>query len=87
MTYRVDIDGGGTFMDLVVTQLADIAYPLERVPPPRPLGAFLSGGENAQRFAGPARLPRDSAYFIRLAEARPIGDQVLLSCAPEGRRD
>ncbi|MFD1521368.1 hypothetical protein [Pseudonocardia yunnanensis] len=87
MTYRVDIDGGGSFIDLVVTQLADIAYPLEPVPPPRPLGAFLSGGENALGFVGPARLPRDGAYFIRLAEARPIGDQVLLSCAPEGRRD
>lgn len=74
-------------MKLVVTQPADIAHSLERVPLPRLLGACFAGAENAPRTVGAARIPHDSAYLMRRAEARPIGEQVLLRYVLEGRRD
>jgi 5-amino-6-(5-phosphoribosylamino)uracil reductase len=39
---------------------------------------FFVGEEQAPRFVGPGRFPRDAAHRMRLAEARPIGDLVLL---------
>ncbi|GAA1225862.1 hypothetical protein GCM10009608_72460 [Pseudonocardia alaniniphila] len=48
---------------------------------------FFVGDADAPRFVGPARFPHDSAHRMRLAEARPIGDQVLLHYVLEGSRE
>jgi 5-amino-6-(5-phosphoribosylamino)uracil reductase len=39
---------------------------------------FFIGDDNAPRFVGPGVFPQDPAHRLDLAEARPIGDCVLL---------
>jgi 5-amino-6-(5-phosphoribosylamino)uracil reductase len=39
---------------------------------------FFVGDATAPRFVGPGAFPHDAAHRMRLAEARPIGDVVLL---------
>jgi 5-amino-6-(5-phosphoribosylamino)uracil reductase len=45
---------------------------------------FFVGDAEAPRFVGPGRFPHDAAHRMRLAEARPIGDLVLLRYLLDG---
>ena len=87
MTYRVDVDDGGTLMDLVVTQHAAIAHTPERVPPPCLPARSLCATRTPRGPSDPARFANASVYFMRLAEARSVSDQALLRYMLEGRCD
>ena len=43
------------------------------------IAPFFIGDPDAPRFVGAAAFPWDSGHRMELAEARPIGDVVLLS--------
>ncbi|ANY07967.1 RibD family protein [Pseudonocardia sp. HH130630-07] len=45
---------------------------------------FLLGTAGATRFAGPAAFPQGPGHRMTLAEARPVGDCVLLRYLPAG---
>jgi riboflavin-specific deaminase-like protein len=45
---------------------------------------FFVGEADAPRFVGPGRFPYDTEHRMRLAEARPIGDLVLLRYLLDG---
>ena len=48
---------------------------------------FFVGEAEAPRFVGPGRFPYDTEHRMRLAEARPIGDLVLLRYLLDGTGD
>jgi 5-amino-6-(5-phosphoribosylamino)uracil reductase len=68
---RLMVEGGTTMHTLFLT--AGVADELQLVVAP-----FFVGDPRAPRFVGPGRFPHDTAHRMRLAEARPIGDLVLL---------
>jgi 5-amino-6-(5-phosphoribosylamino)uracil reductase len=48
---------------------------------------FLVGEPNAPRFVDPAAFPQNARHRMRLVEATPSGDLVLLVYRPEGARE
>jgi 5-amino-6-(5-phosphoribosylamino)uracil reductase len=68
---RLMVEGGTAMHTLFLT--AGVADELQLVVAP-----FFVGEAQAPRFVGPGRFPHDTAHRMRLAEARPIGDLVLL---------
>jgi len=68
---RLMVEGGTAMHTLFLT--AGVADELQLVVAP-----FFVGDARAPRFVGPGRFPHDTAHRMRLAEARPIGDLVLL---------
>jgi 5-amino-6-(5-phosphoribosylamino)uracil reductase len=72
---RLMVEGGSTVHTMFLT--AGLADELHLVVAP-----FFVGDAAAPRFVGPGRFPQDSAHRMRLAEARPIGDLVLLRYEP-----
>jgi 5-amino-6-(5-phosphoribosylamino)uracil reductase len=68
---RLMVEGGTAMHTLFLT--AGAADELQLVVAP-----FFVGEEQAPRFVGPGRFPHGTAHRMRLAEARPIGDLVLL---------
>lgn len=77
---RLLVEGGTTMHTLFLT--AGVVDELHLVVAP-----FFVGDADAPRFVGPGGYPHDSAHRMRLAEARPIGDLVLLHYVLEGRRE
>jgi 5-amino-6-(5-phosphoribosylamino)uracil reductase len=75
---RLMVEGGTAVHTLFLT--AGVADELQLVVAP-----FFVGEADAPRFVGPGRFPHDSAHRMRLAEARPIGDLVLLRYLLGGR--
>nr|WP_051950695.1 dihydrofolate reductase family protein [Actinacidiphila yeochonensis] len=75
---RLMVEGGGS----VHTQLLalDLADELHVAVAP-----LVVGEEDAPRFLRPAHYPGRSAARMRLVEARPVGDTVLLRYAPKDR--
>jgi 5-amino-6-(5-phosphoribosylamino)uracil reductase len=74
---RLMVEGGNAMHTLFLT--AGVADELQLVVAP-----FFVGDARAPRFVGPGRFPHDTAHRMRLAEARPIGDLVLLRYLMEG---
>jgi riboflavin-specific deaminase-like protein len=74
---RLMVEGGTAMHTLFLT--AGVADELQLVVAP-----FFVGDARAPRFVGPGRFPHDTAHRMRLAEARPIGDLVLLRYLLEG---
>jgi 5-amino-6-(5-phosphoribosylamino)uracil reductase len=68
---RLMVEGGTAMHTLFLT--AGVADELQLVVAP-----FFVGDARAPRFVGPGRFAHDTAHRMRLAEARPIGDLVLL---------
>lgn len=68
---RLMVEGGTAMHTLFLT--AGVADELQLVVAP-----FFVGDAQAPRFVGPGRFPHDTAHRMRLAQARPIGDLVLL---------
>lgn len=68
---RLMVEGGTAVHTMFLT--AGLADELHLVVAP-----FFVGDADAPRFVGPGRFPQDSEHRMRLAEARPIGDLVLL---------
>jgi 5-amino-6-(5-phosphoribosylamino)uracil reductase len=68
---RLMVEGGTAVHTLFLT--TGVADELQLVVAP-----FFVGEARAPRFVGPGRFPHDTAHRMRLAEARPIGDLVLL---------
>jgi 5-amino-6-(5-phosphoribosylamino)uracil reductase len=68
---RLMVEGGTAMHTMFLT--AGLADELHLVVAP-----FFVGDARAPRFVGPGRFPHDTAHRMRLAEARPIGDLVLL---------
>jgi 5-amino-6-(5-phosphoribosylamino)uracil reductase len=68
---RLMVEGGTAMHTLFLT--AGVADELQLVVAP-----FFVGEDQAPRFVGPGRFPHGTAHRMRLAEARPIGDLVLL---------
>ncbi|MHA6620987.1 RibD family protein [Pseudonocardia sp. DLS-67] len=77
---RLMVEGGTAMHTLFLT--AGVADELQLVVAP-----FFVGDAQAPRFVGPGRFPQDTAHRMRLAEARPIGDLVLLRYLPGGADD
>jgi 5-amino-6-(5-phosphoribosylamino)uracil reductase len=71
---RLMVEGGTAVHTMFLT--AGLADELHLVVAP-----FFVGEPGAPRFVGPGRFPQDTAHRMRLAEARPIGDVVLLRYA------
>ncbi len=76
---RLMVEGGTAMHTLFLT--AGVADELQLVVAP-----FFVGEEQAPRFVGPGRFPHGTAHRMRLAEARPIGDLVLLRYLLDGAR-
>jgi riboflavin-specific deaminase-like protein len=74
---RLMVEGGTAVHTLFLT--TGVADELQLVVAP-----FFVGAAQAPRFVGPGHFPHDSAHRMRLAEARPIGDLVLLRYLMEG---
>jgi 5-amino-6-(5-phosphoribosylamino)uracil reductase len=74
---RLMVEGGTAMHTLFLT--AGVADELQLVVAP-----FFVGEEQAPRFVGPGRFPHGTAHRMRLAEARPIGDLVLLRYLLDG---
>jgi 5-amino-6-(5-phosphoribosylamino)uracil reductase len=74
---RLMVEGGTAVHTLFLT--TGVVDELQLVVAP-----FFVGDADAPRFVGPGRFPQDAAHRMRLAEARPIGDLVLLRYLPEG---
>jgi riboflavin-specific deaminase-like protein len=74
---RLMVEGGTAMHTLFLT--AGVADELQLVVAP-----FFVGDAQAPRFVGPGRFPHDTAHRMRLAEARPIGDLVLLRYLLDG---
>jgi 5-amino-6-(5-phosphoribosylamino)uracil reductase len=78
--HRLMVEGGTAMHTLFLT--AGVADELQLVVAP-----FFVGDAQAPRFVGPGRFPHDAAHRMRLAEARPIGDLVLLRYLLDAGRD
>jgi 5-amino-6-(5-phosphoribosylamino)uracil reductase len=76
---RLMVEGGTAMHTLFLT--SGVADELQLVVAP-----FFVGDGRAPRFVGPGRFPHDTAHRMRLAEARPIGDLVLLRYLLGGAR-
>lgn len=76
---RLMVEGGTAMHTLFLT--TGVADELQLVVAP-----FFVGDAQAPRFVGPGRFPHDTAHRMRLAEARPIGDLVLLRYLLDGAR-
>jgi 5-amino-6-(5-phosphoribosylamino)uracil reductase len=74
---RLMVEGGTAVHTLFLT--SGVVDELQLVVAP-----FFVGDADAPRFVGPGRFPHDTAHRMRLAEARPIGDLVLLRYLLEG---
>ncbi|MFJ1796550.1 RibD family protein [Kitasatospora griseola] len=75
---RLMVEGGGTIHTQLVAQgLADEIH--------LAVAPLLVGQPEAPRFLGTADYPGGSAARMRLLEARPVGDVVLLRYAPKDR--
>ncbi|WP_233290544.1 dihydrofolate reductase family protein [Kitasatospora sp. MBT66] len=75
---RLMVEGGGTIhTQLVAQNLADEIH--------LAVAPLLVGQPDAPRFLGTAEYPGGSNARMRLLEARPIGDVVLLRYAPKDR--
>ncbi len=74
---RLMVEGGTSVHTLFLT--AGVVDELQLVVAP-----FFVGDADAPRFVGPGRFPHDAARRMRLAEARPIGDLVLLRYLLDG---
>jgi 5-amino-6-(5-phosphoribosylamino)uracil reductase len=74
---RLMVEGGTAMHTLFLT--AGVADELQLVVAP-----LFVGDARAPRFVGPGRFPHDSAHRMRLADARPIGDLVLLHYLLDG---
>jgi 5-amino-6-(5-phosphoribosylamino)uracil reductase len=48
------------------------------------IAPFFVGDPAAPRFAGPGHYPASPAHPLRLAEARPVGEVVLLRYLADG---
>jgi 5-amino-6-(5-phosphoribosylamino)uracil reductase len=72
---RLMVEGGTSVHTMFLT--AGLADELHLVVAP-----FFVGDAAAPRFVGPGRFPQDTAHRMRLAEARPIGELVLLRYEP-----
>jgi 5-amino-6-(5-phosphoribosylamino)uracil reductase len=68
---RLMVEGGGRVLTRFLAE--DLADEIQLVVAP-----FLVGDADAPRFALPARSPQGPGRPLRLAEARPMGDLVLL---------
>jgi 5-amino-6-(5-phosphoribosylamino)uracil reductase len=68
---RLMVEGGTAMHTLFLT--TGVVDELQLVVAP-----FFVGEEQAPRFVGPGRFPHGAVHRMRLAEARPIGDLVLL---------
>jgi 5-amino-6-(5-phosphoribosylamino)uracil reductase len=73
---RLMVEGGTAVHTLFLT--TGVVDELQLVVAP-----FFVGDADAPRFVGPGRFPQDTAHRMRLAEARPIGDLVLLRYLPD----
>jgi 5-amino-6-(5-phosphoribosylamino)uracil reductase len=51
------------------------------------IAPFFVGDPAAPRFAGPGHYPASSAHPLHLAEARPVGEMVLLRYRADGAED
>ncbi|MCW0215153.1 MAG: dihydrofolate reductase family protein [Pseudonocardia sp.] len=71
------VEGGGAMHTLFLT--AGVVDELHLVYAP-----FFVGDAEAPRFVHPGTFPQDAAHRMTLAEARPIGDVVLLRYLVEG---
>ena len=74
---RLMVEGGTSMHTLFLT--AGVVDELQLVVAP-----FFVGEADAPRFVGAGRFPHDSDHRMRLAEARPIGDLVLLRYLLDG---
>ncbi|MHA6625962.1 RibD family protein [Pseudonocardia sichuanensis] len=74
---RLMVEGGTAVHTLFLT--GGVVDELQLVVAP-----FFVGDADAPRFVGPGRFPHDAAHRMRLAEARPIGDLVLLRYLLDG---
>lgn len=75
---RLLVEGGGTVHTQLLAQ--NLADELHLVVAP-----LLVGEATAPTFLAPARYPGGPTARMKLLEARPIGDVVLLRYAPKGR--
>lgn len=73
---RLMVEGGGRVHTLFLT--AGLVDELHVV-----LAPFFIGDDTAPRFTGPGVFPQGPARAMRLLEARPMGDLVLLRYAPD----
>ncbi len=76
---RLMVEGGTAMHTLFLT--SGVVDELQLVVAP-----FFVGDADGPRFVGPGRFPHDTAHRMRLAEARPIGDLVLLRYLLDGAR-
>jgi 5-amino-6-(5-phosphoribosylamino)uracil reductase len=76
---RLMVEGGTAVHTMFLT--AGLADELHLVVAP-----FFVGEAEAPRFVGPGRFRHDATHPMRLAEARPIGDVVLLRYELDGAR-
>jgi riboflavin-specific deaminase-like protein len=74
---RLMVEGGTALHTMFLT--AGLTDELQLVVAP-----FFVGEAAAPRFVGPGRFPHDTGHRMRLAEARPIGDLVLLRYLLDG---
>jgi 5-amino-6-(5-phosphoribosylamino)uracil reductase len=74
---RLMVEGGTAVHTLFLT--SGVVDELQLVVAP-----FFVGDARAPRFVGPGRFPHDTEHRMRLSEARPIGDLVLLRYLLEG---
>jgi 5-amino-6-(5-phosphoribosylamino)uracil reductase len=74
---RLMVEGGTAVHTLFLT--SGVVDELQLV-----IAPFFVGDADAPRFVGPGRFPHGAARRMRLAEARPIGDLVLLRYRLEG---
>jgi riboflavin-specific deaminase-like protein len=74
---RLMVEGGTAVHTLFLT--TGVADELQLMVAP-----FFVGDAQAPRFVGPGRFPHDTTHRMRLAEARPIGDLVLLRYLLDG---
>ncbi|MFI5623441.1 RibD family protein [Nocardioides sp. NPDC051685] len=73
---RLMVEGGGTIHTMFLT--AGLADELHLVFAP-----FFVGDSAAPRFVNPSAFPQDPSHRMQLAEARQIGDCVLLRYLPQ----
>ncbi|TGZ12396.1 hypothetical protein DV517_74910 [Streptomyces sp. S816] len=75
---RLMVEGGGTIhTQLMAQDLADEVH--------LAIAPLLVGQANAPKFLGPAAYPGGSTARMKLLEAHPVGDVVLLRYAPKER--